>query len=121
MTLATCGEEITNLALRGLEGKTLDSYLAGWRKRVMPALGHLPVRMITHGAVDRAVHGWIADECSRPTVKNSLTILVRVLERAVRDGIVDQSRARVTGWQREYQRAEDELDELIVGCRDRRR
>ena len=67
--------------------------------------------MITNGAVDRAVTGWIADDCSRSTVKNSLAILVRVMEQAVRDGIVDRNPARVSGWQREYQRAEDELDD----------
>jgi hypothetical protein len=54
MDLATYGESVLTLALRGLEAKTLDPYLAGWRKRVVPSLGHLPVRMITHGAVDRA-------------------------------------------------------------------
>ena len=74
------------LATRGLEPKTLDPYLAGWRRRVVPTLGHLAVRMVTHGAVDRAVYGWIADECSRSTIKNSLAILVRVLDQAVRDG-----------------------------------
>lgn len=99
------------LALRGLEGKTLDPYLAGWRKRVVPALGHLPLRMITNGAVDRAVHGWIAEQCSRSTVKNSLAVLVRVMEQAVRDGIMDRNPARVIGWQRDYRRAEDELDD----------
>ncbi|MEU5867094.1 site-specific integrase [Nonomuraea sp. NPDC047529] len=67
--------------------------------------------MITNGLVDRVVHGWIADECSRSTVKNSLAILVRVMEQAVRDGIIDRTPARVTGWQREYKRAEDELDD----------
>jgi hypothetical protein len=41
--------------------------------------------MITNGAVDRAVHGWIADDCSRSTVKNSIAVLVRVMEQAVRD------------------------------------
>jgi integrase len=65
--------------------------------------------MITNGAVDRAVHGWIADECSRSTVKNSLAVLVRVMEQALRDGIIDRNPARVTGWQREYKLAEDEL------------
>ncbi|RBL79669.1 site-specific integrase, partial [Streptomyces cavourensis] len=49
-----------DLALRGLELKTLDPYLAGWRMRVVPALGHLAVRMITNGAVDRTVQNWIA-------------------------------------------------------------
>ena len=47
-TLAEYGESVMSLALRGLEGKTLDPYLAGWRKRVVPALGHLPVRLITN-------------------------------------------------------------------------
>jgi integrase len=111
MTLATYGESIMPLALRGLEGKTLDPYLAGWRKRVLPALGHLPLRMITNGAVDRTVHGWIAEQSSRSTVKNSLAVLVRVMEQAVRDGIMDRNPARVIGWQRDYQRAEDELDD----------
>nr|MDT0661913.1 site-specific integrase [Micromonospora sp. DSM 115978] len=109
--LAEYGDGVMTLALRGLERKTLDPYLAGWRKRVVPALGHIPVRMITNGAVDRAVHGWIAEECSRSTVKNSLAVLVRVMEQAVRDGIIPRNPAQVTGWQREYQRAEDELDD----------
>jgi integrase len=71
----------------------------------------LAVRMVTYGTVDRAVHAWIADGCGRSTIKNSLAILVRVLEQAVGDRIIDHNRARVTGWQREYQRAEDELDD----------
>ncbi|MFI7307464.1 tyrosine recombinase XerC [Micromonospora aurantiaca] len=109
--LAEYGESVMTLALRGLERKTLDPYLAGWRKRVVPTLGHIPVRMITNGAVDRAVHSWIADEHSRSTVKNSLAVLVRVMEQAVRDGIIQRNPAQVTGWQREYQRAADELDD----------
>jgi hypothetical protein len=88
-TLTEYGEAVMPLAIRGLEKKTLDPYMAGWHKRVVPDLGHLAVRMITYGAVDRAVHGWIADGCSRSTIKNSLAILVRVLEQAVRDGIVE--------------------------------
>jgi integrase len=111
MTLAAYGEAVMPLALRGLEGKTLDPYLAGWRKRVMPALGHLPLRMITNGAVDRAVHGWIAEQSSRSTVRNSLAVLVRVMEQAVRDGIMDRNPAHIIGWQRAYRRAEDELDD----------
>jgi len=111
MRLAQYGESVWTLAMRGLEGKTLDPYSAGWRKRVVPTLGHLPVRMLTNGAVDRAVHGWIADGCSRSTVKNSLAALVRVMEQAVRDGVRDRNPARLTGWQRDYQRAEDELDD----------
>ena len=111
MTLAEYGESVMGLALRGLEAKTLDPYMAGWRLRVVPALGHLSVGMIRNGAVDRAVHSWIADECSRSSVKNSIAVLVRVMEQAVRDGLIDRNPARVTGWQREYQNAEDELDD----------
>ena len=112
MDLAAYGDKVMTLAVRGLERKTLDPYRAGWRLRVVPTLGHLPVRLITNGIVDRAVHGWIADECSRSTVKNSLAILVRVMEQAVRDGLlIGQNPARVTGWQREYKQAEDELDD----------
>ena len=36
-------------------------------------------------------------------------------EQAVRDGIIDRDPAKVTGWQREYQRAEDELDAPAPG------
>lgn len=111
MALAEYGETNMPLALRGLEAKTTDPYLAGWRKRVVPTLGHLSVSMITNGAVDRAVHGWIADECSRSTVKNTIAVLVRVMEQAHRDGIIDRNPARVTGWQQEYKQAEDELDD----------
>jgi integrase len=111
MSLTSYGEAVMSLALRGLERKTLDPYLSGWRKRVVPTLGHVSVRMITNGVVDRAVHGWITDQCSRSTVKNSLAVLVRVMEQAVRDGIVDRNPARVVGWQRDYRRVEDELDD----------
>jgi integrase len=110
-SLVEYGNAVMDLALRGLEAKTTDPYKAGWRKRVVPTLGHIPVRMITNGAVDRAVHGWIVDECGKSTVKNSLAMLVRVMEQAVRDGLIDHNPARITGWQREYQRAEDELDD----------
>ena len=67
--------------------------------------------MITNGAVDRAVYAWISDDCGRSTVKNSLAVLVRVMEQAVRDGLIDRNPARISGWQREYKLAEDELDD----------
>ncbi|MEV8361776.1 tyrosine-type recombinase/integrase [Streptomyces niveus] len=109
MKLADYGEANMSLALRGLELKTHDPYLSGWRQRVVPALGHLPVRMITNGAVDRTVQNWIADEHSRSTVKNTIAVLVRVMEQAVRDGLIKVNPARVTGWQKLYKQAEDEL------------
>lgn len=109
--LTEYGEANMELALRGLEAKTRDPYLAGWRKRVVPTLGHIPVRMVTNGAVDRALHGWIADGQSMSTIKNSSAVLVRVMEQAMRDGLIDRNPARVTGWQHEFKQAEDELDD----------
>jgi len=111
MTLAEYGELNMAIALRGLEGKTSDPYLAGWRRRLAPTLGHLPVTMITYGAVDRAVMSWIADGCSKSTIKNTLAMLVRVMEQAVRDELIDRNPARINGWQQQYERAEDELDD----------
>lgn len=109
-SLTDYGNRVMPLALRGIQTKTTDPYLSGWRKRVVPALGHVPVRMVTNGAVDRAVHGWIADGCSKSTVKNTVAVLVRVMEQARRDGLIDRNPAQITGWQHEYQLAEDELD-----------
>ncbi|MFJ2608420.1 hypothetical protein ACIO13_26090 [Streptomyces sp. NPDC087425] len=109
MKLAEYGDTNMHLALRGLELKTLDPYLAGWRMRVVPALGHLAVRMITNGVVDRSVQNWIVDEHSRSTVKNTIAVLVRVMEQAVRDGIIKVNPARVSGWQKPYKQTEDEL------------
>jgi integrase len=109
LTLTEYGESVMDVALRGLEGKTLDPYLAGWRKRVTPALGHIPVRLITPGAVDRTVHKWIEQQVGRSSVKNSLAVLSRIMKQAVRDEIIESNPARVTGWQREYARIEDEL------------
>ena len=109
MKLAEYGDANMDLALRGLELKTLDPYLAGWRVRVVPALGHLAVRMITNGVVDRSVQNWIVDDHSRSTVKNTIAVLVRVMEQAVRDGIIKVNPARVSGWQKLYKQAEDEL------------
>lgn len=118
-TLADYGDIVMPLAVRGLERKTLDPYMAGWHKRVVPVLGHVAVRMISYGVVDRAVYGWIADGCGRSTIKNSLAILVRVLDQALRDGIIARNPAKVTGWQREYQMAEDELaDPRALALRD---
>jgi len=111
MTLADYGNANLTLALRGLEAKTTDPYTAGWKLRVVPALGHIPLSMLTYGAVDRAVHAWISDGCSKSTIKNSLAVLVRVAEQALRDGILDRNPTRISGWQREFTHAEDELED----------
>lgn len=111
MTLAEYGSANMKLALRGLASKTTDPYLAGWHKRVVPVLGHLPIGMISNGMVDRAIKAWIADGASRSTVKNSLAVLVLVMEQGMRDEIIERNPARVYGWQRQYKLTEDEIDD----------
>lgn len=111
MTLAEYGSANMKLALRGLASKTTDPYLAGWHKRVVPVLGHLPIGMISNGMVDRAIKAWIADGASRSTVKNSLAVLVLVMEQALRDEVIERNPARVYGWQRQYKLTEDEIDD----------
>jgi integrase len=111
LTLADYGDLVMSLAMRGLEPKSLVPYDAGWRLRVLPALGHVPVVEIGHGEIDRVVHAWIADGFGQSTIKNSLAALVRILQQAVRDGLLDTNPAKITGWQRKFHRAEDELDD----------
>lgn len=48
---------------------------------------------------------------SKSAVKNSLAALSRVLDQAVRDEVIDRNRVEVSGWQRQYERYEDELDD----------
>lgn len=81
---------------------TYDPYAAGLRRRVLPTLGHLPVTMISAGLVDRAIDAW-EQEYGRSTVKNSVAVLVLVLDEAVRDGMIvrnpakDRARRRTVG------------------------
>ena len=82
--LATIGDRWT----RGLDPtSTADGYKVGLRLRVLPALGHLPLSQITAGMIDRTIDGWEAEH-SASTIKNSIAPLVRVLDEAVRDGLI---------------------------------
>lgn len=111
-SLADYGEVSMALALKGLEPKTTDPYLCGWRKRVLPTLGHLAVPVITNGIVDRAVVQWIEEDgCSKSTIKNTIAVLVRLMEQARRDGLITLNPARVSGWQALYKQIEDELQD----------
>src|SRR5215204_1772281 len=57
---------------RGIDPtSTLDPYSAGLRKRVLPALGHLPVSMMSVGLNNRAIDQWEA-AYGRSTVKNTI-------------------------------------------------
>ncbi|MCX4096670.1 hypothetical protein [Nocardia sp. alder85J] len=69
VTLTDYGTSHMDLALRGLEAKTLDPYMSGWRLRVVPTLGHLEVVALTAGLIDRAVVQWIEDGGKPSTIK----------------------------------------------------
>ncbi|QIS19553.1 tyrosine-type recombinase/integrase [Nocardia terpenica] len=103
------GKTNLDLALRGLEDKTTAPYLAGWRQRIVPTLGHLPLLSISYGTVDRAVVDWIEKGCGKSTIKNTIAVLVRIMEQAKRDDLRDDNPARVRGWQDMYKQIEDEL------------
>lgn len=93
-TLATYVESIGDRWARGVDPtSTFDPYSAGLKRRVLPALGHLPVAMISAGLVDRAIDEW-EQSYSRSTVKNSVAALVLVLDEAVRDGLLTRNPAR---------------------------
>ncbi|MFE3029628.1 site-specific integrase [Nocardia tengchongensis] len=109
-TLKDYGDANWDLAMRGLEPKTIDPYRGGWRWRIVPTLGHLPVTMITAGVADRAVMQWISDGASKSTIKNTLAALGRIIDQAVRDEVIDRNRVEVPGWQRQYTRHQDELN-----------
>ena len=102
-TLAQYAAEIGDRWTRAIDPtSTYDPYAAGLRRRVVPTLGHLPLTMITAGLVDRAIDAW-EREYGRSTVKNTVAVLVLVLDEAVRDGILvrnpakDRARRRTVG------------------------
>ena len=82
-------------AMRGLaERKPAEQYRAGWRQRVLPALGDRPVRAIDTHAVQQAVQSWTAGEHSRATIMATRSVLARVLDEAVADGLLQRNPAR---------------------------
>src|SRR3954469_19510983 len=102
-TLADYIDFIGDRWTRGIDPtSTYDPYAAGLRRRVLPALGHLPVALITTGLIDRAIDRW-ETEYGRSTVKKTVAVLVLVLDEAVRDGIIarnpakDRARRRTVG------------------------
>jgi integrase len=92
--LSTYVADIGDRWTRGIDRtSTYEPYAAGLRLRVLPALGHLPVNMITAGLVDRAIDRW-EDAYGRSTVKNTVAALVLVLDEAVRDGLIGRNPAK---------------------------
>ncbi|WP_053202942.1 tyrosine-type recombinase/integrase [Jiangella muralis] len=72
---------------------TLDGYSAGLRLRVVPAMGHLPVNMITAGLIDRVIDEWEDKGIGRSTIKNTIAPLVLVLNEAKRDELISRNPA----------------------------
>ena len=102
-TLATLVATIGDRWARAIDRtSTYDPYSAGLRLRVLPKLGHLPHRD-DHSRTDRpAIDDWELLH-GRSTVKNTVSVLVLVLDEAVRDGLLarnpakDRARRRTAG------------------------
>lgn len=56
-------------------------------------LGHLRIRDITAGIIDRAIDAW-EPQLSRSTLKNTLAAFTRVLDEAVRDEVITRNPTR---------------------------
>lgn len=88
MTLTEFVTTIGDRWARGLDPtSTGETYGYGLKLRVLPALGHLPVAQITAGIIDRTIDAW-EKRHGASTIKNSIAPLVRVLDEAVRDGLI---------------------------------
>ncbi|OJU41521.1 MAG: site-specific integrase [Microbacterium sp. 69-10] len=94
MTLLEFVTSIGQRWARGLDPtSTADNYGIGLRLRVLPALGHLPVSQITAGIIDRTIDEWETRH-GASTIKNTIAPLVRILDEAVRDGMLTTNPAK---------------------------
>ncbi|WP_338145225.1 tyrosine-type recombinase/integrase [Cryobacterium fucosi] len=94
MTLLEFVTSIGDRWARGLDPtSTADTYSFGLKLRVLPALGHLPVSQITAGMIDRTIDEW-ETRYGASTIKNTIAPMVRVLDEAVRDGLLTMNPAK---------------------------
>lgn len=94
VTLSAYAHSIGDRFLRGVDmTSTASTYRAGLKLRVLPALGHVRIREISAGVVDRCVDGWEVEH-SPSTLKNTIAALTRVLDEAVRDELIIRNPAR---------------------------
>jgi integrase len=106
ITLNDYARSIGDRFLRGVDPtSTAGGYRAGLRLRVLPRLGHLRIREITTGLVDRAIDSWDA-AYPRSTLKNTIAALTRVLDEAMRDDLVPRIPVRDRAGRRYHQNAE---------------
>lgn len=94
ITLSDYADLVGDRFLRGVDmTSTASGYRAGLKLRVLPALGHVRIRDISAGAVDRCIDTWEAEHASS-TLKNTIAALTRVLDEAVRDELIARNPAR---------------------------
>jgi len=94
ITLSDYAHAIGDRFLRGVDPtSTAVGYRAGLQLRVLPLLGHIRLREVTTGLVDRAIDSWETSH-SRSTLKNTIAALTRVLDEAVRDDLITRNPVR---------------------------
>jgi integrase len=94
ITLSDYTDLVGDRFLRGVDmTSTASGYRAGLKLRVLPALGHVRIRDISAGAVDRCIDMWEVEHASS-TLKNTIAALTRVLDEAVRDELIPRNPAR---------------------------
>jgi integrase len=94
ITLSDYVDLVGERYLRGIDmTSTAAVYQAGLRLRVLPSLGHIHLRSITAGIVDRTIDYWELTH-SASTLKNTIAVLTRLLDEAVRDEVIVRNPAR---------------------------
>lgn len=118
ITLSDYARSIGDRFLRGIDPtSTASGYRAGLHLRVLPMLGHIRVRDITTGLVDRAIDTWETTH-SRSTLKNTIAALTRLLDEAVRDDFIARNPVRDRAHRRYRAHVELPHTKLIPGPDD---
>lgn len=118
ITPTNYADQIGDRFLRGVDmTSTASGYWAGLRLRALPALGHLRIRDITTGIVDRSIDSWEIEH-SRSTLKNTIAALTRVLDEAVRDEIITRNPVRDRAHRRYRMREAPQLERPVPSLTD---
>ena len=126
ITLSDYASLIGDRFLRGVDmTSTASGYRAGLRLCVLPTLGHVRIREISVGAVDRCIDVWEVEH-SPSTLKNTIAALTRVLDEAARDELITRNPARdrsnrrhrmqVTPKQIQQMPSPTDLERIAVAC-----
>src|SRR5699024_11075493 len=113
-TLAEYTTQLGDRWQRGLAPtSTVQGYEIGGRLRVLPSSGHIPVTSITTGMIDRTIDGWEDHGYSSSIIKHSVAPLVRILDEAVRDELIDVNPARNRARRSIGKRTSNVLEEAV--------